>query len=67
MDGMKGSDFLKLKNEIEAPEVKECPALMISASPDEVYAETSADLYKEILAKPIDLEALVRNIKKYVN
>ncbi len=67
MDGMKGSDFLKLKNEIEAPEVKECPALMISASPDEVYAETSPDLYKEILAKPIDLEALVRNIKKYVN
>jgi signal transduction histidine kinase/CheY-like chemotaxis protein len=67
MDGMKGSQFLKFKDEIEAKDVKECPVLMISASPDEVYAEASPELYQEILTKPIDLEALVGNIKKYIN
>lgn len=67
MDGMKGSEFLELKNNIEARDVQECPVLMISASPDEVYAETPSGHYNEILSKPIDLEDLLRNIKKYVN
>lgn len=67
MDGMKGSEFLNHKGRIDIPEVKDCPVLMISASPDEVEAETSIHLYKEIITKPLDLEALVANIKSYVN
>ena len=67
MDGMKGCEFLRYKNEIELIEVKECPVVMISASPDDVLTSNSADLYKELLIKPLDLEALVTNIKKYVS
>jgi signal transduction histidine kinase/CheY-like chemotaxis protein len=67
MDGMKGCEFLTHKNEIELVEVKECPVLMISASPEEVLSSASTELYKEILTKPLDLQALMKNIKKYVN
>jgi signal transduction histidine kinase len=67
MDSMKGCEFLLQKKTIGMIEVKECPVLMISASPDEVRSSASAELYKEILAKPLDLEALVENIKKYVS
>lgn len=67
MDSMMGCEFLMHKKEIDLIEVKECPVVMISASPDEVRSTASAELYKEILAKPLDLEALIENIKKYVS
>jgi DNA-binding response OmpR family regulator len=67
MDGMKGCEFLMHKNEIEVVGVKECPVLMISASPEEVLSSASMELYNEILTKPLDLESLIKNIKKYVN
>lgn len=67
MDSMKGCEFLMHKKQIDLIEVQECPVVMISASPDEVLNSASAELYKEILAKPLDLEALMINIKKYIN
>jgi signal transduction histidine kinase len=67
MDSMKGCEFLRHKKAIDLVEVQECPVVMISASPEEVLSSASAELYKEVLAKPLDLEALMLNIKKYVS
>lgn len=65
MDGMKGSEFIKLKSEIHDVCVKTCPVIMISASPEEVKTEAMVEYYNEILPKPLDLEALVNKIKLY--
>ena len=65
MDEMKGSEFLNRKNEIFR--AKDCPVVMISASPLEVEKDVRADFYKEVITKPIDLEGLVSNINKYLN
>ena len=64
MDEMKGSDFILKKNKIF--EMRECPVVMISASPTEVEEEVSASLYKDIITKPIDLEGLVMNVRKFL-
>jgi signal transduction histidine kinase/CheY-like chemotaxis protein len=66
MDSMNGCEFLVHKDKILQTEVKECPVVMISASPDEAMKFAPEGLYKEILSKPLDLEALIKNIKKYV-
>ena len=66
MDCMNGCEFLEHKNNIQQNEIKECPVVMISASPDEAMQAAPEGLYKEILSKPLDLEALMLNIKKYV-
>ena len=65
MYGMKGGEFLKLKNQIHS--ASQCPVIMISASPSEVEREVSKDLYQEIITKPLDLEGLVENMKKYLH
>lgn len=54
MEEMKGSEFLLKKDEIQ--EARSCPVLMISASPCEYNGK--------VVAKPIDLEALVSNVKE---
>lgn len=64
MDEMKGSEFVIRKNEIF--HARSCPVVMISASPNEVEQEVPAGLYKEIITKPIDLEGLVTNVKKFL-
>lgn len=64
MDEMKGSDFVLRKNEIL--QVKHCPVVMISASPQEVESEVPAELYREVITKPIDLEGLVDNVRKFL-
>jgi signal transduction histidine kinase len=64
MDEMKGSDFILRKNEIH--HVKQCPVVMISASPQEVENEVPAELYREVITKPIDLEGLVDNVRKFL-
>lgn len=65
MDEMKGSEFVIQKSEIHA--LKDCPVLMISASPQEVQREVPNELYEEIITKPIDLEGLVDNVRKFLN
>lgn len=65
MNGMKGGEFLNLKNDI--PSVFKCPVIMISASPSEVEREVSRDLYKEVITKPLDLEGLITKIEKYLH
>jgi signal transduction histidine kinase len=65
MDEMKGSDFVVKKNNI--PMVKNCPVVMISASPQDVQKEIPAELYKDVITKPIDLEGLVDNVRKFLN
>lgn len=64
MDEMKGSEFVMKKHEINS--VRTCPVVMISASPREVEREVPRGLYKEIITKPIDLEGLVDNVKKFL-
>lgn len=65
MDTMKGSEFLKCKLDSPILEVRECPVVMISASPEELTHTISRDHYNEIMTKPLDLEALLINIKKH--
>jgi signal transduction histidine kinase/CheY-like chemotaxis protein len=64
MDEMKGSEFVVRKNDI-AP-VKRCPVVMISASPHEVEREVPPELYEHVITKPIDLEGLVANVRRYL-
>lgn len=65
MDEMKGSEFVLKKNEIHF--VKDCPVVMISASPQEVEDEVPSELYREVITKPIDLEGLVDNVRKFLS
>ena len=46
--------------------MRNCPVFIITASPEEVIAESIHELYQQVLPKPIDLEALMANIKKLV-
>lgn len=64
MDEMNGGDFVLKKNEIFG--AKNCPVVMISASPHEVESAVDHDLYKEVITKPIDLEGLVDNVRKFL-
>lgn len=64
MDEMKGSEFVLRKNEIHS--ARSCPVVMISASPQEVHREVPAELYKEVITKPIDLEGLVDNVRRFL-
>lgn len=64
MEGMKGGDFLRLKEQL--PEVKDCPVLMVSAAPKEVEQEIPRIHYKEIITKPLDLEGLLESLSKHM-
>lgn len=64
MDEMNGGEFVLKKNEIF--NVKSCPVVMISASPHEVEELVSHEHYKEVITKPIDLEGLVDNVRKFL-
>lgn len=67
MSGMKGNEFLSLKNDVSSLAVRETPVVMISASPLEVEASVPRHFYKEIITKPIDLEALVDKMKTHLH
>ncbi len=67
MDGMNGQEFLSLKNDIDNPDVRNCPVVMISASPREALQVVSLELCKIVIPKPIDLEGLVETIKQYID
>lgn len=67
MDSMKGCEFLKCKNDIKLLGIKDCPVVMISASPEEIPVMSTSEYFKDILTKPLDLEALVDNVKRYVS
>lgn len=64
MDEMNGGEFVAKKSEIF--NAKNCPVVMISASPHEVENAVDHDLYKEVITKPIDLEGLVDNVRKFL-
>lgn len=64
MSGMKGGEFLSRKNEIQ--KARGCPVIMVSASPAEITSEVDKELYREIVTKPLDLEFLIENMKKYL-
>ncbi len=64
MDEMRGGEFVVRKSEILP--VKHCPVVMISASPKEVERDVPPELYEHIITKPIDLEGLVTNVRRYL-
>lgn len=66
MDNMKGTEFLKYKQEIMLNAVNSCPVVMISASPEEVESADN-QLFEKMLTKPLDLEALILNVKNYMS
>ena len=63
MEGMNGTEFLKLKRMIELPEVRNCPVVMISASPEDIDPDERQALVDRFIMKPLDLEALISNVK----
>lgn len=64
MDGMKGSEFVLKKNQIEI--AKDCPVIMVSASPQSARREMNPLHYREVITKPIDLTGLVDSIRRYL-
>lgn len=67
MDSMKGGEFLTQKGHNISKDVQDCPVLMVSASPEEVQEDVDPSLYQEIISKPLDLQALIENVKRYVS
>lgn len=65
MDEMNGGEFLLKKYAI--PAARNCPVVMISASPQQIEGVVKRELYSEVITKPIDLEALVNNVKRFIN
>jgi signal transduction histidine kinase len=63
MDKMFGSDFLRHKRELKQDEVKNCPVIMISSSPDEVLKDIYSLGQIEMMSKPLDLSFLTHKIK----
>lgn len=64
MEGMKGGDFLRRKNNL-GEEVRECPSMIISGAPDEVAEDVPQELYDEVLPKPLDLDKLLSKVKEH--
>lgn len=64
MDEMKGSEFVIKKDQIF--EAHDCPVVMISATPREVEMNLPPHLYRNVITKPIDLEGLVDNVKRFL-
>ncbi len=57
---MNGCDFLEKRRKI----AHDCPVILISGSPDVAKCAVSSDEYVSIVEKPLDLEGLLREIKK---
>lgn len=66
MDDMLGSEFLKLKQEFENSSVKDCPVMMISASPEDWRDKVSPGLCLGVMTKPLDLQGLIDKIKDII-
>lgn len=65
LEGSSGMEFLRSKNESQNSEVRDCPVLMISATPEDLNGSQRL-LFLELVPKPIDLEALVSRVRKYL-
>ncbi len=65
MDEMKGSEFVLKLNQVALTSIP--PIMMISASPQDVEKDLPRNLYKEVITKPVDLEGLVDNVRKFCN
>lgn len=63
MDKMNGSDFVLSKNKMI--DVLDCPIILMTADPNGLDEGKIKNEVSEILTKPIDLEALVENVKRY--
>ena len=59
MGEMKGNEFLTRKNH-------SCPVVMISAAPEDIKKSTDSSLYTDILVKPVDLNTLLKTVKRYI-
>ena len=59
MGEMKGNEFLSRKSH-------KCPVVMISAAPDDVKRSTDSSLYSDILVKPVELNTLLKTVKRYI-
>lgn len=66
MGTMKGNEFLERKSSSGEDFVTVCPVIMLSASPEAVKSSTDSSLYTDILIKPVDLNQLLKTIKRYL-
>jgi len=66
VNGMKESAFLKFKRDFIQTNGQKCPVVIISASPEEVQKEISTEFYEGIITKPLDLEGMILQVRKYL-
>jgi len=62
MDELDGFQFIQAKRQIHADGIADCPVMIISASADCHHSMTDGEDLKEILTKPLDLEALLEKV-----
>ncbi len=62
MDELNGFEFIKAKRQIHADGIADCPVMIISASADCQHSMKEGEDLKEILTKPLDLEALLEKV-----
>jgi signal transduction histidine kinase/ActR/RegA family two-component response regulator len=61
-----GNDFLIKKSQSEINLFKSCPVVMISAAPQEIHQKVDANLFQDVLSKPLDLNKLINTVKANV-
>jgi signal transduction histidine kinase/ActR/RegA family two-component response regulator len=66
MDKMDGNEFLLQKKRRDYDTFKDAPVVMVTAAPKDVEKKVDADLYDEVLVKPLDLNKLIETVKHQV-
>ena len=64
MSGMKVEEFLAKKSLLDLQNI---PVLILTSSPNKVGEEISENHYSEVLTKPLNLDALIETVSKYMH
>lgn len=63
-NSLMAKDFIKKRSELKLQNV---PLLFMTTSPDEVIREIDESHFKEVLAKPLDLDSFIQTVSRYVD
>lgn len=62
MKSMTGGEFLEIKKNFQASEIRNCPSIIISGSPQEVERNVKRSLYTEIISKPLNMDQIIEKV-----
>ena len=66
MDELDGFEFIQAKRQIDFEGISDCPVMIITSSLEDATFDTGAEDLKEILPKPLDLEALIEKVNQFL-